>query len=220
MIGGISKRDINLLLTVFGLLITLAVYFLVFSRLTAAADALDAGTEALRPRLATLQAYLAELPEYEAGIRDRSALISSELAGYARQVRTEDLIMYAVMLESEAALDIASATFAEPVPVSEFSAPGADGAAVAYRAYSVSMTLNSQMTYAALKDAIDIINATPDRTLLDSLSVTFDSVRGGLIGTVTLSKVFITDGSYVYAPTVVPDGAYGNGNPFGTVMSR
>jgi hypothetical protein len=218
-LGQLSKRDVNLLLIVLGLGVTLAVYFLVFLDFTARAETLNAQTESLRPRLAVLRGYEAEVPSYNRAIREYADFIARELGNYAQEVRTEDLIMYAVMLENEMKLNIASASFTEPAAVSEFTLPDEDGAPLPYRAYAISMTLSSRMGYAELKNAIDRLYATADRTVLDAVSVTFDAATGGLVGTVTISKIFIADGSYVYTETAVPPGPLGNSNPFGTIRN-
>ena len=212
----ISKRDANLILIVTGAIIFVLALVFVYSDFNDRADLLDRESEGLRIRLSELKALEADVPMYNEKIREYAELSAQELSNYAQFVRTEDLIMYAVMLEDEMQLDISSASFTDPTLISEFSLPSEDGP-VDYSAYSVSMTINTRMSYADMKDAITRVYATQDRTLLESLAIVFNSETGGLSGTITLSKVFILGGPYTYTPTRVPDGPLGKPNPFGTI---
>ena len=215
----LSKRDINLLLIVIGLAIILLTYFLVFTNLSSQVETLNADTEQMRPRLTQLQDYAAAIPLFEEGILEASARIDEERLSYPEQVRTEDLIMYAVMLEEEMGVRISSASFNPPTLISEFYAPNAEGTLVRYQAYITSMAINSAFGYDPLKDAINRIYATADKTLLDDITLTFDGESGGLAGNMTISKIFVTDGSYVYSPTQIPAGPFGNTNPFATITA-
>ena len=217
--GNISKRDVNLLLVILGLAIVLVTYFLVFTKFNDEATALDAETESLKPRLYQLQDYEAGIPRFNEGISAATARIDEEKLGYAQDVRTEDLIMYAVMLEEEMGVQISAASFSPPTLISEFDAPDAEGNPVHYQAFKTAMTLNAKFGYEPLKEAINKIYETADKTMLEDISITFDVETGGLVGTVTISKVFVTDGSYVYSPTRVPAGPFGNTNPFATITA-
>jgi hypothetical protein len=64
---------------------------------------------------------------------------------------------------------------------------------------------------------LEYISYAPEKTLTDSLSVSYDSSGGGLTGAITLSRVYLDDGSGVYTPAETPDGPVGTDNPFGTV---
>ena len=215
--GNLSKRDVNLLLVVLGLAIVLATYFLVYSNFTRQTETLNTEIVNLRPRLIQLQEHEANIPIYDLGIVDATTRINEEKQTYVQEIRTEDLIMYAVMLEDEMGISISSASFTPPTLISEFTAPNENGDPAYYSAYKVSMTLNAKFGYEPLKDAINRIYETVDKTMLDDVSITFDVETGGLLGNITISKVFVTDGTYVYEPTQVPVGASGTVNPFATI---
>ena len=217
--GNLSKRDVNLLLVVLGLAIVLLTYFLVFTNFSDQTDALTAETDALRPRLAELQDYVENIPVFEAGILEATERIDAEKLGYVQQVRTEDLIMYAVMLEDEMGVSISSASFSPPVLLYEFDAPDAEGNTVHYQVLKTTMTLNAKFGYEPIKAAINRLYETADKTMLEDLSITFDVETGGLVGNVTIGKVFVTDGTYEYSPTKVPAGPFGNTNPFATITA-
>ena len=211
-----AKRDINIVLIIVGILGAVLLYFFLYTDFADRTEALNYDTQALTARLDELLEHEASVPMYNEKTREYAAQITTELGNYSQQVRTEDLIMYAVMLEDEMKLDISSASFTDPEVLSTFALPTADGN-ISFTAYSVSMTVNTRMGYSDMKDAITRVYTTQDRTVLDSLSIVFDGETGGLAGTITISKVFVDDGSYIYWPTDVPSGSLGNPNPFGTI---
>lgn len=217
----ISKRDANLLLVVLGLLIVLLVYFLPLANLNEETEAITAQANALKPRLAELQDHQSKVDIYNSGIEASKVIIAQEKTLYAPEIRTEDYIMYAVMLEEEIGLDISTASFTDAWVISSFQSPAEDGTAPAeYTAYGVNMTVVCKMGYEEFKQAVNRINETADKTLLDNVSVSYDPETGELAGTMTISKIFLADGKYEYVPTPVEFGQLGTLNPFGTVAPQ
>lgn len=216
--GGLSKRDVNILLIVFGLAVAIAAYFLLFLNFTSEADQLDAETAGMRPRIEQLRTYELSVPTYDEAIAVAKETIAAEKALYTDMVLTEDLVMYLVKLEKTFGLSIEAATFSEPELLSSFVAIDEAGESKVYYAFNVSMSLTTNIGYEALKSALTMIYETPDRTLLDTMTVAVDTERGDLAVSMVINKVFLNDGMYYYAPPDVPDGPIGTPDPFATLF--
>lgn len=220
----IAKKDVNLLLAVLGVIVLLAAYFLLYTKFDEQAQAHNSRAAQLGPTLAALEEKQKNLDMYNASIEESSAVIDRELLLYKDDVRTEDMVMYAIKMEEDIGMTISTAAFAQPAKLSTFPAviKGEDGEekTVEFSAYKVNMTVSCKMSYRGMKDAVAMLYAAPDRTVLDMMNVSYDSENGGLTGTMTLSKIFLTDGAAPYVPTEVPFGQYGNTNPFGTITAE
>lgn len=219
----LSKQDIRLLLIVLGLLIIIFVYFIPVNNMNLEAEQYQAETAAMQPRLIELRDHYAKLGEYQSGIIEAAETFKSESALYPEQVRVEDFVMFAVMLEEDFGFEISGATFTDSVVLSNFTGieeSGDELLQTEYTAYCVEMTVSCRMDYSQFKDSVDRINATPHKTLLNTVNVSYDQETGGLVGTMTISKLFLTDGKYDYVPTDVPMGPVGLDNPFGTTVAQ
>lgn len=213
----ISKRDANLLMVFLGLLMVLVVYFVPVANYSEETEQLVAQTNALKPELAALEEHQRKIPEYNEGIEAAKVGIAAERDLYAEEVRTEDCIMYAVMLEREYELGISSASFVEPQAVKTLNSMNEQGQMADFTAYSTNMSLVCRMGYENLKQAINRLYQTADKTMLDSVSVSYDPETAGLVGTLNIAKLFVADGDYEYVPTPVEYGPLGTLNPFGTL---
>ena len=216
----LSKKDTNVLLIFFGLILAVLTYFFVVGKFNGMTEALDRETAALQPRLEELQGFEANLAVYNTGIKEATATITSEKKNYPESVRVEDLIMFAVNLREATGIEIDSVSFQLPVLLAEFDAPNADGEQTRYYAYTTSASMSTKFGYEPMKDALRKIATAEERAVLDTLSLSYDASTGGLAGSMTVSKIFITDGNYEYKPTDVPAGLLGTPNPFGTLVSQ
>ena len=215
----ISKRDARLLLLLLGIVIFLFGYFGVFSPYQAKTEEVRDEISALTPTLRELQGYQDHMSAYQAGIDESSATIETEMARYPADVRTEDLVMYAIYLEKDLDIDVTSIEFSDVAAIAQIDsiAKTADGYAITpLTAYQCSMTASCDLSYAELKSLLLYPGKAPARTTLGSVSVSFDSESGQLVGSVIFDKYFIASGSDPYVPTEVPKVELGTRDLFGT----
>ncbi|GHU93629.1 hypothetical protein FACS1894208_03410 [Clostridia bacterium] len=214
----ISKRDANIALIILGVAVFIAGYFLIYNDLLDQAAVVRSEIAALTPRDIELSAHVERIPLYNRGIETFANAAKENLSRFPPRVRTEDLIMYAVGLETKPGMAIASASFSEPWLISEFDAKTEVGqpSAVHYAAYGMTLTISDRLNYDALKQAFDLIALDPERTSLENVSISYDSSTGELTGSMSINKHFVDDGRYVYVPTEVPAGRIGVTSPFGT----
>ncbi|NCC66650.1 MAG: hypothetical protein EOM14_00455 [Clostridia bacterium] len=219
----ISKRDQSLLFVLLGLVVVLAAYFGVYNHFTSKAEAASAEKANLQPRLEELQGYYSNLPVYQDGIEDISQAVETEIKSFPSDVRSEDMIVYGNELESKLEITVTDMSFSAPSLVSQFSIPKQNESneteLVPYAALSTEMSISVQMSYKQMLDFINYIYNKSKHTTLETITVSYDGETGGLVGSATMTKYFMSDSEYEYDETNVGDYNKGVSNPFGTVTS-
>ncbi|GHV33554.1 hypothetical protein FACS18949_07800 [Clostridia bacterium] len=216
----LTKRETNTILITLGLGIFAAGYFLVYSDFTKQTQAVQDEIAILAPRSAELEAHVSRIPLYNMGIEAFAEAAKENLSWFPPSVRTEDWIMYSVGLETDTDMEISSASFSDPAELASFTAKTeVGGSASLYRAYGTTLNITNRLSYSDLKKTLDLITSNPERTALESVSVSYDASGGILSGTMTISKTFVDNGSYVYTPTDVPYGSVGVDSPFGAAAA-
>jgi hypothetical protein len=188
----LTQSESRLLCVAAGLLLVLLVLALPIPRLKAATQAAQSEIDKLSPQLTRLQSLVQKEGAYASMTEWMQHVISGELTGYARQIRTEDLIMYAVALERETGLRVHHASFTDPMEISRIS--GTEQG-VQYTIYGVSMTMNCKMSYPAFKEALAFISSSRDQIILNSAAVARSTAGGELSGSISITQIFWGDGS-------------------------
>ncbi len=215
----ISKRDLSLLITLVGLLVFLGAYLGIYNNFNSKADEIKNEISSLRPRLEELQGHYSKLADYEAGIDSSIEHVETALKKFPGDVRSEDLLMYAIALQNDVGLDISGVSFAPVEVVSHFQIvrEGEKGPEfIPMAAMRTGLSANCSLSYGELKKLVNYIYATKYCTTLDRVLVNYNSENGELSGSVDLSKYFVSSMDYTYEPTDVPDVPLGASNPFGT----
>ncbi len=216
----ISKRDLRLVLILLSILIFILAYFLVYSKYETRTGEVETQKKELQTKLSQLQGYSNKLGEYEQAIESNKQTIKNEIAHYPNDVRSEELIMYAVDLEDEVGLSISTASFSGPQLVMPLRAIlERDGTTenLTLTAYRNTLSITAELTYQQLKSFIDYINYTTYVTKLNTANLSFDSETGELMSTIIIDKFFITGADAEYYETEVPVMGYGTENIFGTI---
>lgn len=78
------------------------------------------------------------------------------------------------------------------------------------------ITMNFQTSYEGFKQLVDYINNYPDKTIIDSVSVSRDSTTNDLTGTLVLKRYAIAGTGKVYETPAIDDISIGTDNIFGT----
>lgn len=219
----ISKRDLRLILILLSILIFVMTYFFVYSSFTTKEETVRAEIKALEPSLTEVQNYYNNLGVYQQTIEADTKVIADELVRYPNEVRSEDLIMYAVNLEDEVGLAVQTAAFSGPQLVMAIRGMLDDGngnvAAIPLSAYRNAMSISATLTYQQLKSMIDYINYTKSSAKLNTVNVSYNAETGELMGTMIIDRYFIAGGDYKYRETEVPVMGLGTDNIFGTITT-
>ncbi len=215
----LSKRDQKLLLVLLGIVIFIVAWVGVRNKYADKTTALESELSALTPRLEELRGYKENIATYEDGVTQIESSVRTELSKFPNDVRTEDMIMYASGLEGALGLSVGSISFMPAELLTQFSVPSEENGAVVlipYAALRTGLSISCELNYAQMKKLVEYIYSTPQRTTLESLSVSYNSETGTLTGTASLAKYFLSGETYVYSPTTVPNAPQGTDNPFGT----
>ena len=81
------------------------------------------------------------------------------------------------------------------------------------------ISMNFQTTYQGFKELVDYINSNADNTIIDSVTVSSDSITGNLAGILVLKRFALTGTGKVYKTPVIDDINIGTDNIFGTDSS-
>ena len=219
----ISKRDAKLLLILLGIVIFLVGYFAVYNRYNTRTDEVEAQTAALQPELEELRAHYTALPEYYAGIDAAREDIEELTENYPSDVRTEDAIMYAIELEEEVGIDITGISYDKSDALAVMQIVEGEPDSLTSHdtvAYSGTLSAVCTLSYSQLKDLIEHVRETEDRTTLEVLSISFDAADGALNGTVGVAKYFLYSGDDEFVPTDVPNVPLGTEDLFGTFRAE
>ena len=210
-----SKKDLNILLVFLGIVIFLLSYSFICRHFRTLEEATLAETTRLSYTLSQLHNHQLNLALYEQEIEASKETITRLRELHPDMVLPEEFIQLAVALESQLNVDIRSINTRDIEPVSNFILPDSEGNPVTHNAYRQSFTFTAILSYDALKDMIEKIYAENERITLDDCSVAYNAGDGLLDATVTVSQIFVNDGSYIYQPVDVPSGSVGTSNPFG-----
>lgn len=215
----ISKHDQKLILVLLGILIFLGAYFGICKTYNSKRTNTESQISELSVELDTLRAYSADQSSYQSEIDRIGAEINSTLSKYPSDVRSEDLIMFAIDLEEKIGIKIDNIAIVAPDPVSNFSIPkeAQDGIKIApVASMRIGMTINCSLSYEQMKKLLDYVYASSKKSDVSNVSVSYSSETGALNATISMDKYFIASEDYTYSETDIPSVSLGTDNPFGT----
>jgi hypothetical protein len=219
----ISKKDLNLLLILLGLILLAVSYFVVYSHFSERTKSLEAELNGLRPQLNELRDHESNLGYYKNSVETYQQQLLERQDGFDRHVRTEDWIMYVVglMEGTGVTVDSISVSAARHLRALTGVAQAPDSEEYIYKemeARQTSVDISTAFSYAQLKDMVNFIYNRSKTTALDTISITYNSMTGNLRGSATLNKIFLTSPDAPYEETIIDRQIpIGNRNPFRTV---
>lgn len=215
----LTNRDKTLLIVLAGVLVFFVVYMTVCKDYNARRDAAEARLTELTPQLQQLQAYAAGQKAYENKTRKIRDQITTELERFPSDLRSEHIILNAKELQDALGITVQSVGYQQPSLITALSLPVKNGGSYQMTdmfAFTTGEDIQCTLNYNQFKSLLDFIYSQKDRTALKSISITYNSETGGLSGTASIAKYFITPDQYVYEKAYVGDVQQGVSNPFGT----
>lgn len=215
----LTNRDKMLLIALAGALVFFAVYMTVCKDYNARRAAAESQLSELAPELRQLQAYAANQKTYEAKSKKMRDEIATDMGRFPTDLRSEHIILNAKELQDALGISVQSVGYEKPALIKALCLPVRDGAAYKMTdmfAFTTGEDIQCTMDYNQFRSLLDFIYAQKERTALKSISVTYNSETGGLSGTASITKYFITPEQYVYQKAYVGDVQQGVSNPFGT----
>ena len=219
----VSKRDQQLLLILAAAAVFLLLYLLIIAPFNNKKESVQTEINSLSPQLSELQGYQANMASYKTETNKIISSVNNSLSQYPGDVRSEDMVMYATELADKIGINVESIAIDSPVAFSQFSLPQQDGNTykmVPNAALKVQFTISCDLNYEQMKKLIDYVYKSSKQTGLDSITVSYNSETGILLGTTAISKYFIVSSDYAYSPTKIPSITTGIEDPFGTFTTN
>ncbi|MFI3250075.1 MAG: hypothetical protein R3Y07_03845 [Eubacteriales bacterium] len=182
---------------------------------------MQAEIEVEKTEIARLKEHEAQLDVYLSSTEENRILVDSIMEAYPQEVRSEDLIMFANNMQTDVGIDVLSLEVVQGKSTNKFSVTrfiDDVDVVIPVSAYTTTVNLTANFTYAQLKSMIDYSHSEPYRTVVNSVTVAYDSTTGQLTGKMAVNKYFLATSEYVYDPTIIPSVDIGTVNPFGTIL--
>lgn len=208
----ISKKDQKLLLYTFGIITLLLVYVLIFLPATEKISAQKQQGEQLEQELAAREAHAENQTDYETKTKAMQTEMDAMLSVFPADVRTEDILLYADVLEQKSDMKIANISIAEEMQKYSFGKNKQLKGTQAVYTFTVS--------YDDLKRMVKEIQNCEDKRNVENLILSFDSASGKIIGSMNVNFYFLLGTDKEYESPASTGARYGTDNIFGTVKSN
>lgn len=214
-----SKKEIGLLLGVFGVLIAVMAYALVFAPYRGEIVAMESELASLQEEEKELKTLVAGLEYYETEV-DRLTEENDEILDqFPADIQPEDEIMYIVELEEAVDIEIPSISYGTSVVSdTEDAVEGEETESEDMAVHQLAMNVSYTSSYQGLKDAITYTNEHLNRMVIDTLSVSYDASTGKVFGNMTFNLYYLTGTDKEYTGPDVDEGDLGVNNIFGTIQ--
>jgi hypothetical protein len=217
----ISKRDIKMLLILFGIVIFVLCYFLVYLSFNEDNEFLLEDIEDAEFKLVQLREIEREVAGYREMAAESERLILAKQAEYPADVRAADLIMYVVELEENIGIETGGITFIQPVSIMTVQglteSENGGYTFAAQNAYRTGVNISCSLTYQQLKDLINYVYEETPKASVHSISLSYNSATGLLYGNMIINRSFLSSNDIEYVAAQIPDMELGLPNPFGVV---
>ena len=225
----LSKRDIKLLLVLVGIIAIVASFYLVYSPAKERREAIEAENVNLQTQVTRLEELKANQEQYEKDIVTMNGEIAKLTGEFPSATKEEDAIYFAHLLEANVAgnVSISSVTLGNPEPIlvtevqntesTEATVEG--GAAATASEYTMYRTRNGfvyNTGYAGMKNLVNTINNQLDKITIQSMSASFDTATGLLMGTFETNFFTMEGTEREYEKPEIPYVTEGTSNIFKT----
>lgn len=210
-----NNRDKKMLLAAGGILVLILVFFRVFQPGMEEIDTMTRNNEELRERISQLEELDAKKEKMQENTAQMEAEIKKILSVFPADVKEETAIVYANDLENRSHMEI-SAVGTGAANLLYVAGEGQEDAVSLY-GRPVSYTFTA--SYEEFKKAVQTIQENPDKQNVESVTLSFDSSTGKLVGSMQTNfySVFGTKKEYMVPET--GDVRLGTPDIFGAVSS-
>lgn len=212
----LTAKDINLILALVGVVVVVAVYLLVFQNFNTKNQELDAQIAEKQATYAELKECYHNLEDYQVGTEQSKKEIKNNLDRLPLGIASEDFLVYIMDSTSSVGASLTNVSFQDASELQSFSTV-VDGSLVDVTGYEVGAGFNGTMTYAQLKEFLQIVYAEDSNiTFIDSFSLTTNTEDAKLTVNFNLKKYYISYEGGEYIPVEMPYVSISTDNPFGS----
>ncbi len=212
-----SKQNKGIIFVLLGLFFIVAVFLTIFLPLQNATVQKTAEIASINSQTSMLERHSASLDRYESTIAENKEYINKTLENYPSKVNQEDIIMWLVNFENATGAQIDTLNFAQHQELLNFNAyvNTAQGEQkTTMSAGSISASFSGTYEYSQLKNSLDIIYSSSNKTSVNSVNISYNVNAQQLTVNYNILKYYI---SYPEAPnedTPIYDVQTGIDNPF------
>ncbi|MCR4787625.1 MAG: hypothetical protein K5888_03470 [Lachnospiraceae bacterium] len=232
----VTKGQRDLLIGLLGILIAVAVWFLVASPTMEKTQKLEAENNTLKPKVEEYELRDARLDEYKLGIVQNNAEVETITARFPSAVELEDSVMFWANIDTAYPfkLRFKDLKLAERDPVLVAGAEDIDDASVIYeedgsatisdetaenlsakyKLYGAPMGMNFICNYEGMKDMFDYIVNQYNRNAINNFEIAYDDETGLLTGEIGIELFYIEGLDKEYTPPRIPSVPKGQSDVF------
>ena len=234
----VTKGQRDLLIGLVGVLIAVAVWFLVAQPTREKTQALENENNTLKPKVEEYELRDARLDEYKLGIVQNNAESETIIARFPSAIELEDSVMFwanidnaypfqlafkDLELEERDAVAVAGIDESEDVTVAyeddgsaTISDDDAERVSATYKLYGAPMAMNFVCTYDGMKDMFEYITSQYNRNSINAFEIYYDEETGLLTGAIGMELYYIEGLDKEYNPPFIPSIPKGQSDVFHT----
>ena len=206
----ITKRDLGVLMILVGVLVAFITYQMSFTKTMAEVEKLQEDQKVLSQKIKDLEPIKQQKDFYEAEMLRYAQEIEDIVAEYPVNVIYEDGIMYIVNMRDEIGTKVTSLTVNPATVVNSVK----DGDGKEYKLLKATESLAYEASdYAELKDLLNYIYKENEfKNIITAVSMSFNTTKGSIAGSLNISLYAMDDGSRVYEPIEIPEEVFAEDN--------
>lgn len=218
----ISQKQLMTYVILFGVLLLVGVYFLVYKSYVDKAADIEVSNLTLNRRVAELKEYYDNMQTYNEEIELMQAEILNILGKFPPDVMEEDMLVLALDTKKTAAIDYTNINIGDreairSIPAATVQAAGLEGLNLELAYVERKGVYVNTTTYQNLKDCVSTINNSDNRLAITNISYSRNEETGGLSGTIQISFYSVLGTGREYEPQNLADYTSGLAELFGVV---
>lgn len=222
--GKPTSKEMFKYVALFGVLILVAVYFLVYKKYMDLTTQVEASNRQLSQRVQELKVYYDNEAQYIADTETMKQQMAELLAPFPADAREEDAIMKAVEMQEASPIIYSSINIAEKELKKEVAQSVV--LATAQEEYSEAIlfkqrdaSYNNELTYFGLKDALQLIYDSEYPIGIRNITYSRGDDSGVLVGVIDLAFYSIEGIGKEYVLPAIPEYNSGTENIFGNITT-
>lgn len=218
----VSSKQVMLYVVLFGILLLVGVYFLVYKSYMDKAATIETSNLLLNKRVAELKEYYDNMEGYSAEIELMQAEIRNILGQFPPDVMEEDMIVLALDTMKSASIEysninIGDRTALRNIPAATVQAAGMEELNLELVFVERQGVYVNDTVYQSLKDCINTIYNSDNRLSITNIAYSRNDDTGELTGTIQVSFYSVIGSGREYEPQNLADYVSGLSNLFGVV---
>lgn len=240
----VKKSEIQLLIAVLGVLLTVVTYFLVYAKFNDMSETIETQNASLRSQVSTLEILEQRKADYLEATEKMQSYITGFENRFPADILPEDSIMMVKTLEDYTRTDVANIAFGTEaeVPYVAETPAATDGTAAASdvtatadttvtdspvttegtayadtHMYEVPLSISIECTYDDFKGLVRYIYNLQERKSIQGVNISYNEAIGMLSGNMTLNTYYLLGTDKVYSEPDIPAMGMGVDTLFGNV---